>query len=287
MPSPRTKRRPLSRSTIPGRSIHPKNNAIFSDSELQVVNLAGGSITGQYGVFLKSGTVASTVVNYGRISALNETAVDLQLHTISSSVKPAGAVTNKAGTYIGGGKYGVSIGGGPAYITNAGTIKGQNRAVRFGSGFFNTVIFQPGATFAGVVDGGNPLGNATYSTLELASGASTGKLSGLGTRYINFSRINLDLGATWVLDATSTILNQVTMTNSGALVGAVGTSTGTAGGAGTVASRSPAASATPEARPAAPARRERRAPRSSQATWAARAALGSCWSRARRTTREA
>ena len=46
--------------------------------------------------------------------------------------------------------------------------------------------------------GGNTLGSAIYSTLELASGSSTGTIVNVGT-FTDFGRIALDAGASWSL----------------------------------------------------------------------------------------
>ena len=72
--------------------------------------------------------------------------------------------------------------------------------------------------FNGLVDGGNTVGSTILSTLELASGASTGTLSGFGTKYIDFGRITIDSGASWVLTGNNVLAVGVSIANSGSLV---------------------------------------------------------------------
>jgi hypothetical protein len=55
----------------------------------------------------------------------------------------------------------------------------------------------PGAVFTGKVNGGT-----SSSTLELASAASAGTITGFGSQYLNFGRIALDTGASWAVSGT-------------------------------------------------------------------------------------
>src|SRR5262249_46963209 len=57
-------------------------------------------------------------------------------------------------------------------------------------------------------------GSAQQSTLELASGASTGILSGI---YIRFEQIVVDQGASWDITGTHTLTPGYTLTNNGTL----------------------------------------------------------------------
>ena len=56
-------------------------------------------------------------------------------------------------------------------------------------------MVDPGAVFNGKVVGSTGASNA----LELASGGSTGTLSGLGTSFTNFGTVTVDSGAAWEL----------------------------------------------------------------------------------------
>jgi collagen type I/II/III/V/XI/XXIV/XXVII alpha len=132
-----------------------------------------------------------------------------------------GGVTNQNGGSIGG-VYGISGGaGGALTVANAGSIAGTADAVKFAAGFANRLVIDPGAVFNGSVDGGNTIGAAALSTLELASGASTGTLTGFGTQFADFAQVAADAGAHWTLDATDTIESGVALTNAGTLGGGI------------------------------------------------------------------
>ena len=79
-------------------------------------------------------------------------------------------------------------------VVNAGTIAGTTYAVQFAAGYANRLIVDPGAVFTGQVSGGNTIGAAQVSTLELASAGSAGTLSGLGTQYVDFAQVTVDAG---------------------------------------------------------------------------------------------
>jgi hypothetical protein len=109
--------------------------------------------------------------------------------------------------------------GGTATLVNAGTIANDvyPHAVLFGAGGANRLVVDPGAVFTGVVDGGNSIGATAVSTLELASAASAGTLSGLGSTYIDFAQTTVDSGARWTLTGTNTVAAAATLTNAGTL----------------------------------------------------------------------
>jgi hypothetical protein len=105
-------------------------------------------------------------------------------------------------------------------VVNAGTITGSRDAVQFAAGYANRLGIDPGAVFSGNVTGGNAIGAGPVSTLELASGASAGALSGLGTQFVDFAQVTVDGGAQWIFDATDTLDAGDTLTNAGTLSGA-------------------------------------------------------------------
>ena len=212
-------------------------SAIYVAIDGHVTNHSGGTVVGQNaGVIL--GT-SGTVVNDGRISGGNAAYGGVVL-------KGGGQVTNQGSGVIAGyaGADGVSIhnqtgtvtnfgtiGAGSAtgvYLANGGqvtnqsggTISGGTDAVYFHSGFVNRMVIDPGAVFNGTVDGGNTIGAASVSTLELASGASIGTLTGLGSTYLNFAQVAVDGGASWLLSAGNTIVTGATLTDSGTLTNA-------------------------------------------------------------------
>ncbi len=76
-------------------------------------------------------------------------------------------------------------------VTDTGTIgsAGLGDAVQFYAGFTNRLIVDPGAALAGKVDGGNTIGAANQSTLELAAGAgpAAGTITDFGSGFVNFA----------------------------------------------------------------------------------------------------
>ena len=179
-----------------------------------VTNLAGGTITGRYGVSARN--KSSTIDNAGRIdggTGVGERGVYLG---------KGGTVTNLAGGTITGNR-GAVLAGGVATLRNAGTISGSTNAVLFGSGFAHTLIADVGAVFTGAVNGGNVVGSPIAdSTMVLASAASTGTIGGLGTQFINFEQTKVDSGAKWALTGTNTLADQTTLTNDGTITVAGG-----------------------------------------------------------------
>jgi Hint domain len=172
-------------------------------------NAASGIVTGAAnGVLIQGG--AGSLINAGHIAAnaTSGTGVYIEL---------GGAVTNQAGGTITG-NIGVDIlhynGGGT--LLNAGSIGGTTAAVRFDSNANDRLIVDPGARFSGIVDGGNAIGPFPLyvSTLELASGG-TGTLAGLGSQYINFDQVTLDVGASWLLSGANTLVSGATISGSG------------------------------------------------------------------------
>jgi hypothetical protein len=153
------------------------------------------------------------------------------------TVALSGTVANSFGSAIAG----------AGTVFDAGTIAGATYGVQFASGFANRLILAPGGTVFGTVSGGNTIGATASSTLELASGASAGTLSGLGSHYLNFGNIAVDSGANWALSGSNTIgvgviltainatlTNVGTLVNNGGIVvtGGIATNTGLIAGAG-------------------------------------------------------
>jgi hypothetical protein len=160
---------------------------------------AGGSVTNVQGGVIYGGAdgvltalQASTVSNQGTIGGHGNIGVDLLA---------GGMVSNAAGGVISGGVYGI-VAYNQTTIVNQGTIAGTSDAfVAKNPGFADRVIDLPGGVFSGVVSGGNTIGSAIYSTLELASGSSTGTIVNAGA-FVDFGRIALDAGATWSVGGT-------------------------------------------------------------------------------------
>ena len=178
-------------------------NAIQLQSGGSVTNEAGGTIVGPQGVELNA---AGTVINYGGITANGHGEYGVALYD-------GGSVTNQAGGTIAG-YHGVVVHVGASTVVNAGVISGAYTAIRLASGYANRLVFDPGAVFNGTVDGGNTIGAAYTSTLELASASSVGTLNGLGSQFINFANVDVDIGATWTLTASPVY---GTLTNAGTI----------------------------------------------------------------------
>jgi hypothetical protein len=149
-----------------------------------VTNQSGGTISGAEGIYAQTG--AATVVNAGGVGGDPNIGIYL---------KHGGAVTNQS----------------------SGAISGGADAVKFGAGYAGRVAIAPGATFSGTVDGGNTIGAASISTLELTSGASAGTLSGLGTQFIDFARVTIDSGSAWTLGGVNSLAAGATLSNAGTL----------------------------------------------------------------------
>ncbi len=181
---------------------------IILDGGGSVTNQSDGMISGFVGIYNNFSAIATlvTVVNAGSIIG---TAAGLYLQR-------GGSVTNETGGIIDG------IGGGDLAamtVVNAGSINGGNLVVAFNSGYSDRLVIDPNAVFTGDVTGGNTLGATAISTLELASGTTTGTLSGLGTKYIDFASVTIDAGAAWTLSGTQS--GFATLTNAGGLASGI------------------------------------------------------------------
>ncbi|HUB16426.1 MAG TPA: Hint domain-containing protein [Acetobacteraceae bacterium] len=183
-----------------------------------VTNAAGASITGVYqGVFIVGGTSAShgTVVNQGRVTATGTQGIGVELGSV-------GTITNTTSAVITGTEFGVELLAGGT-LTNAGTIVGSSgTAVVFGGTGSDLLVLDPGYTLSGIAVGATSATN----TLELASAASVGTLSGLGTEFRYFTQVAIESGATWQLAGTNTLAAGATVTNSGTLIPTNATLTG-------------------------------------------------------------
>lgn len=186
-----------------------------------VVNGASGATGALIASGLQSNAVVvsgvGTVVNYGSITGL---AANGEPHisygvSIGGSGSVASSIRNLGSNALITG-YVAVYAAQNATVTNGGTMEATQtfggaapiEAVVFGGGT-NRLIIDPGAVFIGDVNGSGavtvaPGGNTTVlgtahgvgtTTLELASGASAGTMSGLGTKYVGFAAVTIDFSA--------------------------------------------------------------------------------------------
>ena len=179
---------------------------------------------------------AGTVINYATISAVTPTNPN-QPVGFGVSVGGGGTISNLGSRALIQ-AYLPVYAAGSATVINSGTIQSLYGvgtgayAVLFGGGT-NRLIIDPGARFYGTVRGSSPAPitlasgvpgasvvvatAAGTATLELASGASAGTLSGLGTQFVGFVQTTIDAGANWILSGANTVVAGTPLTNSGTL----------------------------------------------------------------------
>jgi hypothetical protein len=201
-----------------------------------VYNQASGIIKANALPFLAHSAVAAyndpaTVINAGTISSVLGTPGSVYIAGLGNGVylDAGGSVTNVAGGVIRGSDAGVAVNGEAATVVNAGSISApvvgvylkhggtvtnqsggtiatsvyryQNAVpVLFAPGYTSRLVVDPAAVFVGSLDGGNTVGAAAVSTLELAAGVSlSGSLYALGAQFSNFGSIAFDPGADWFI----------------------------------------------------------------------------------------
>jgi Hint domain len=206
-------------TNLAGGLVTATNYAIYGGQVLTVVNQGDVGSTGEgdnsIGIWLEHGGAVynsgvirgdgsaildnfstASVANSGTISAFGSIFAD------GVHLSFGGEVTNSAGGLIdapnGTIGRGVVLNGG--MLINAGTISGTEDAVYFFPGSMDDLVVEPGAVFIGTVNGGNTIGSTVSSTMELASGASVGTVSGIGSQFIDFANIQLDAGAAWIVN---------------------------------------------------------------------------------------
>ncbi len=161
-----------------------------------ITNAAGAMISWAIGIAGTEGAdavlLAPSITNAGIISG----------YTDGINLASGGSITNQSGATIASGQFGIDVTGGRGVVENDGSIIATPHpasvpyyAIRFAPGYANLLRIAPGAFFAGTVNGGNTLGGAVASTLELASAAGGGTLSHLGFACRNFAQIAIDSGA--------------------------------------------------------------------------------------------
>ncbi len=159
---------------------------------------AGGNTIGTGVTFASYGSLFGTLANAGLVQN-------------GLAFAAGGYIANQAAGNIGG-TIGVAVSGGAGTVFNAGSISGSGgTAVSLASGFSHRVVAAPGGAFTGIVQGGNTAGATAVSTLELISAAPAGTLSGLGSQFLGFGRIQIDAGAAWAFTGANTIASGTTL----------------------------------------------------------------------------
>ena len=182
-----------------------------------VTNVAGGTLTGNWGISIQGASTGS-VLNGGVLTGGAQSGVFIT----------GGTVTNLAGGTISG-NWGVADVNAAGTVISAGIIIGTNgTAVTLPSGVVNRVVDNPGAAFVGLVDGGNTVGAASVSTLELGAAPLQGTLTALGVQFLDFGQIVVDPGASWAFTGTNTVTAGMTLTDQGTLAVNAATLTGAA-----------------------------------------------------------
>ena len=179
-----------------------QGTGIFLHKAGAVSNMAGGTISAYFGVYMFPGTAPESLYNQGLIDAHSRGAVFIT----------AASVTNASGGTISGGDRGVFFQIGDGTLVNAGLISSANRAVDFSPGSTNLLVMQPGGSFVGTVDGGNS-SHAAMATIEFAAGQ--GSLGGVGTQVIHFGHLVFDPGASWTISGSAGVLANEAITGFG------------------------------------------------------------------------
>jgi hypothetical protein len=169
-----------------------------------IINEASGTLSGKWkGAEIFSYTTGSApgaVLNSGLILA-----ADAAGDGAGAWMRGPGLISNAASGTISGGAFGVVTYSYTDTVVNQGTIFGTRYAVDMGdqatAGIANRLIVSPGASFSGTVSG-DPASVAAASALELTAGTGVGSIGGFGSKYVGFSQVTLDAGASWSLAGT-------------------------------------------------------------------------------------
>lgn len=190
---------------------------------------AGGGLVGRFGpgggnrlVLAPSAAVLGTIDGGNTIGAIAVSTLELTGGAAKGTLNGLGTTfVNFGDVSVDAGAYWLFTPNTFAHgvtLINDGTIGATSgTAVSFTAGSGNRVVLASGAAFLGTVDGGNTIGASASSVLELGGGATTGTLSGLGSRYTDFSQVTVDSGASWYL--TGSFAAGMTLTNAGDLSG--------------------------------------------------------------------
>lgn len=208
-------------STSGGTGVYLNHTTLINSS---IINGGFGGTDGGAGVVTRYGGV---VINHGQINAgagkvggglsvgMHYGGTLLNYGDINGAISVRGEA-GLAATIVNTGNinadtYGVIVTDGT--VIDSGLIEG-GRSVYFygGSSAYNRLILDPGAQIEGVASA------KSGAVLELSGTAgSAGKITGIGTNFLNFNTIQFDPGASWLLagDAAGLAAGQ-TITGGGA-----------------------------------------------------------------------
>jgi hypothetical protein len=173
-----------------GLGVAAANSTVVNDGLI----IGGGN--GSAGIDLTGGTI----INHGSISS----GVNNYGYFLGSGIYGSSGTIFNSGTIVGG-YFSVAFTGGGTLI-NAGTIvcsdgytPGSGAAVHFAGAGTDRLTVDPGAVFVG-----NVVAQGGVATLELASAASVGTITGIGTSFSGFGAVTIDPGATWTVTGSVT-----------------------------------------------------------------------------------
>jgi hypothetical protein len=241
----------ITSGTFSAISLNDGGNVINGSTANTTASLIGAAGTSGSGIFVSAGPLsatnygtiaggsaginahgATTIGNFGTITSSIFSAVNLTAGGIVTN----GDASHKSALIAGpSGNTGIFASTGIVTVTNAGTIDGGSglfftngttsatatvtnagsiisasgtagTAIGFGSGN-DRLIVDPGAVFVGKVFGG-----AGSNVLEMASGASVGTISGIGSQFSGFQTAVVDASAAWNISGANNIAS---FTNNG------------------------------------------------------------------------
>jgi hypothetical protein len=158
-----------------GYGVVLKDSALVNDGAI----IGGLGVYRVAGVYLSGGLLTNNGYIYGVVAS---DAIVINNGSITGGSLASGTLT--------------SIGGSDITLVNSGTINGQAAF----TGGTNRLIDDPGGVFIG----GATSSPTASTTLELASGASIGTISGIGTSFTGFGTITVDRNASWVVNGSVT-----------------------------------------------------------------------------------
>ncbi len=184
------------------------NSGQITASNAGIVGTNGSSVLINSGAIVTTGTKGSAIDLTGGSFTNTSTGVISAAH---SGVNLTNAVGVNDGSIQSSATSNSAVGLVSSTLTNAGTIgdtASYSSAVYLGTGT-SRLILDPGAVINGSVNSNTTASN----TLELASGASQGTISGV---FFGFATVAVDPSASWTFANTATV-NSVALTDAGAL----------------------------------------------------------------------